>query len=215
MAITSFHLSKTRASSRAALRSGLCWRRFNKANVRTNRRTSAAGKTYLWEFFSPPTFFFALPKKSKSNQLLRNFWLKAKALKWSEAFPFDLCWNAKYVSMWTFVLTRWRSKQRWVEGVLQLQKDNLLHLFACAAPYIRREACFCFKKCVAWKNCLNGNNKQTLFSHVAQADRQTHKETETVKQQSGKKSDGWKRYSSSHRMRENEFLSMRLVCLIS
>lgn len=58
---------------------------------------------------------FSLPSLKSQSQT--SYWEISdwKKRLWSgvKAFSFDLCWNAKYVSVWTFVLTRWRSKQRW------------------------------------------------------------------------------------------------------
>ncbi len=58
-------------------------------------------------------FLLCPPKKSKSTSYWEISDWKKRLWSGMKAFSFDLCWNAKYVSVWTFVLTRWRSKQRW------------------------------------------------------------------------------------------------------
>lgn len=171
------------------LYNSLCWRCFNTVNLLKNWRSVIARKKMsescaVRKLFSLPS----LKSQSQTSYWEISDWKKRL---WSgvKAFSFDLCWNAKYVSVWTFVLTRRRSKQRWAcwKRTLKknaqsfLEKPSVFYTFPCmnchTTPYItdvcdyrekryiKNKAGFCFKVCVTWRNCLNSNNKQKRFSH--------------------------------------------------
>ncbi len=168
----------------------LCWRCFSTVNLLKNWRSGIAWKKAESFAVHQLSSLPSLKSQSQTSYWEISDWKKKL---WSEvkAFSFDLCWNAKYVSVWTFVLTRWRSKQRWACWKRTLKKNTHTHnpfwkkrvfytslCMRCHKTpyitdvcdyrekrYIKNKAGFCFKACVTWRNCLNSNNKQKRFSH--------------------------------------------------
>lgn len=184
----SFYLFIRREQVLMQLCNSLCWHCFSTANLLKNWRSGIARKKT--ESFAVRQLS-SLPSLKSQSQT--SYWEISEWKKrlWSgvKAFSFDLCWNAKYVSVWTFVLTRWRSKQRWAcwKRTLNthtqsfLEKPRVFYTSFCMhchktpyitdvcdyreKRYIKNKAGFCFKVCVTWRNCLNSNNKQKRFSH--------------------------------------------------
>ncbi len=124
----------------------LCWCCFSTVNLLKNWRSGIAWKKAESFAVHQLSSLPSLKSQSQTSYWEISDWKKRL---WSEvkAFSFDLCWNAKYVSVWTFVLTRWRSKQRWAcwkrtykknththtHTILSGKNEFSTHLSACAA----------------------------------------------------------------------------------
>lgn len=119
----------------------LCWRCFSTVNLLKNWRSGIAWKKAESFAVHQLSSLPSLKSQSQTSYWEISDWKKRL---WSEvkAFSFDLCWNAKYVSVWTFVLTRWRSKQRWAcwkrtwktHTQSFLEKTSFLHISLHALP---------------------------------------------------------------------------------